>query len=215
MDEALDPAEIAALRALVDIGRLRILGLLAGGPMTREELASTIGTPAATLIRPLEQLIAAELVEARPGAHGARPGATGARPGGRGARFAIRGDRIGALARRLATLDRGTDRADEALASLEGIPAEDAKVLRGYLEDGRLTTIPAQASKRAVVLRWLLDRVFTEDREYPEKEVNQLIALVHPDAASLRRYLVDAGLVRREAGRYRRVTARSGAAVDG
>jgi DNA-binding transcriptional ArsR family regulator len=207
MDEGLDPTEMAALRALVDIGRLRILGLLAGGPMTREELASTIGTPAATLVRPLEQLIAAELVEARPGTRGAPAGA-------RAARFAIRGDRMGALARRLALLDRGSDRADEALAALEGIPAEDAKVLRGYLEDGRLTTIPAQASKRAVVLRWLLDRVFSEDREYPEKEVNQLIALVHPDAASLRRYLVDAGFVRREAGRYRRVTPRSGAADD-
>ena len=189
-DATLDPDTIRALRALVDPGRLRLLGLLAGAPMTREALGDAIGQPPNALIRPLEQLIAAELVEARPAKGGAR--------------FALRADRVGAIARRLAALDRGSDRADDELAALQDIPREDAKVLRGYLEDGRLTTIPAQSSKRLVVLRWLLDRVFTEDREYPEKEVNQLIALVHPDVASLRRYLVDAGMVTRDAGKYRR-----------
>ena len=36
------------------------------------------------------------------------------------------------------------------------------------------------------------------------KEVNQRLALFHPDPASLRRYMVDAGLMTREAGTYRR-----------
>jgi hypothetical protein len=56
-----------------------------------------------------------------------------------------------------------------------------------------------------VVLRYLRDEVFTEDRGYPEKEVNQRLALFHPDVASLRRHMVDGGLVTREAGVYRRV----------
>ena len=185
----LDAASIAALRALVDPGRLRLVGLLAIRPMTREALGEAVHQPATGLIKPLEQLIHAELVEARP-ANG-------------GALFALRGDRIGQLARLLATLDHGEDDAAAELAALTGVPAEDAKVLRHYLEDGRLTTIPAQASKRLVVLRWLRDQVFTEDREYPEKEVNQRIALIHPDPAALRRYLVDERLVTREAGRYR------------
>ena len=191
MDPSLDDATLAALRALVDRDRLRIAGLLAGRPMTRAALADALGIAPALLVRPLEQLIGAELVEARPAAGGAR--------------FALRMDRFGAIGRLLAALDRGSDRADEELAALEGIPREDAKVLRGYLEDGRLTTIPAHTGKRLVILRWLRDRVFTEDREYPEKEVNQRIGLVHPDVASLRRYLVDAGLVTRAGGRYRRV----------
>jgi hypothetical protein len=187
----LDAASIAALRALVDPGRLRLVGLLAIRPMTREALGDAVDQPPTALIKPLEQLIAAELVEARPAKGGAR--------------FALRGDRIGQLARRLATLDHGEDDAAAALAALTGLPAEDAKVLRHHLEDGRLTTIPAQASKRLVVLRWLRDQVFTEDREYPEKEVNQRIALIHPDPAALRRYLVDERLVTRADGRYRRV----------
>jgi hypothetical protein len=70
--------------------------------------------------------------------------------------------------------------------------------------DGRLTTIPARGAKRAVVLRFLRERVFVEDRAYPEKEVNQRLALFHPDVAALRRYLVDERLVTRANGEYRR-----------
>ncbi|MCJ7712141.1 MAG: DUF2087 domain-containing protein, partial [Chloroflexi bacterium] len=81
---------------------------------------------------------------------------------------------------------------------------DEAKTLRAHLVDGRLVTIPAQPKKRQIVLRFLLERVFTEDRDYPEKEVNQRIALFHPDVASLRRYLVDERYVHREAGQYRR-----------
>jgi hypothetical protein len=55
-----------------------------------------------------------------------------------------------------------------------------------------------------VVIRYLRDRCFGEDRPYPEEEVNQRLALYHPDVASLRRYMVDAGLMTREAGEYRR-----------
>jgi hypothetical protein len=91
---------------------------------------------------------------------------------------------------------------------------EDAKVLRSFLVDGRLESIPAQHRKRQVVLRFLLERVFTEDRDYPEKEVNQRLALFHPDVASLRRYLVDDGYVSREGGLYRRSGAVPGASAE-
>jgi hypothetical protein len=45
---------------------------------------------------------------------------------------------------------------------------------------------------------------FAPDREYSEDEVNQILQSVHSDHATLRRYLVDAGLLRRERGVYRR-----------
>jgi hypothetical protein len=50
----------------------------------------------------------------------------------------------------------------------------------------------------------LLERCFPDDRVYSEKEVNQLLALYHPDVAALRRHLVDAGLMTRQGGDYRR-----------
>src|SRR5262245_47874677 len=78
------------------------------------------------------------------------------------------------------------------------------KVLRAFARDGRLTSIPAKPSKRDLLLPWLLDEAFPEDRAYEEKEVNQRLALLYPDVSALRRYLIDAGLMTRDAGIYRR-----------
>jgi hypothetical protein len=79
-----------------------------------------------------------------------------------------------------------------------------ARTLRAFIRDGRLTTIPAREKRRLIVYRYLRDQVFTEDRDYPEAEVNQRLALFHRDVATIRRGMVDAGLVTRDAGRYRR-----------
>ena len=53
------------------------------------------------------------------------------------------------------------------------------------------------------MLRYLAETVFERKRKYPEKEVNQLLAVRHPDAASLRRYLVDEGYMTRKNSVYR------------
>lgn len=87
---------------------------------------------------------------------------------------------------------------------LEADEALIAKTLRAFIRDGRLTTIPSREKRRLIVYRYLRDEVFTEDREYPEAEVNQRLALFHRDVATIRRGMVDAGLVTREAGQYRR-----------
>jgi hypothetical protein len=79
------------------------------------------------------------------------------------------------------------------------------KVVRTFLRDGRLVSIPAKPRKRDLLLPVILDLCFPEDRDYEEKEVNMRLALLHPDVAALRRYLVDGGLMSREAGIYRRV----------
>jgi hypothetical protein len=79
-----------------------------------------------------------------------------------------------------------------------------AKTLRAFIKDGRLTSIPSREKRRLVIYRYLRDQVFTDDREYPEAELNQRLALFHPDVATIRRGMVDAGLVDRSAGIYRR-----------
>jgi hypothetical protein len=84
--------------------------------------------------------------------------------------------------------------------------AFEARVIRSFIRDGRLTTIPAKERRRQVIYRYLRDQVFTEDRAYPEKEVNQRLALFHPDVATIRRGMVDSGLVTRDRGEYRRGT---------
>jgi hypothetical protein len=95
---------------------------------------------------------------------------------------------------------------DLVLPGPDGSPlaAFDAKVLRSFVVNGRLVSMPAQERKKLVVLRYLRERCFAEDRPYPETEVNQRLALFHPDVAALRRYLVQYGQLTREAGVYRR-----------
>ena len=91
--------------------------------------------------------------------------------------------------------------------ALEADEALTARTIRSFIHDGRLTTIPAREKRRLIIYRYLRDQVFTEDRVYPEAEVNQRLALFHRDVATIRRGMVDAGLVTREAGQYRRAGA--------
>jgi hypothetical protein len=81
---------------------------------------------------------------------------------------------------------------------------DEEKVIRAFIRDGRLTSIPAKPRKRDLLLPYLLDQCFPEDRAYEEREVNQRLALLHPDVSALRRHLVDGGLMTRDAGIYRR-----------
>ena len=68
---------------------------------------------------------------------------------------------------------------------------EREKVVRAFIRDGRLVSIPAKPSKRDLLLPVILDHCFPEDRAYVEDEVNARLARLHPDVAALRRYLVD------------------------
>jgi hypothetical protein len=202
-----DETLLTGLRALVDAHRLRIVARLATSPADADTLAAELRQPVPSIRRHLGLLLDAGLVEERDGGSGT---------------FAARLDRVGALGQALAAMEaEASGRAtgpggewlhdgeplDDTLARL-ALTRDEEKVLRAYLVDGRLTRIPAQGRKRQVILRFLLERVFTEDRTYPEKEVNQRLALFHPDVAALRRYLYDERYVDRDHGLYTRRTPR-------
>jgi hypothetical protein len=76
-----------------------------------------------------------------------------------------------------------------------------AGVLRRFLVDGRLRSIPVPRGKRLVVLDFLAQR-FEPGRVYPEREVNAILGRFHPDYAALRRYLVDDEFLERRRGFY-------------
>ncbi len=83
-------------------------------------------------------------------------------------------------------------------------PGFSQRVLHAFFTDGRLTGIPAKERKRQVILRHLAATDFEDGRDYPEREVNQRLALRHRDVAALRRYLVDGRYLARQKGIYRR-----------
>jgi hypothetical protein len=91
----------------------------------------------------------------------------------------------------------------------DDVSPDEARVLRAFVRDGQLVSIPVARAKRLVVLDRLAQE-FELGRHYPEADVNAILARWHPDTASLRRYLVDEGFLDRGGGEY----WRSGGTVE-
>jgi DNA-binding HxlR family transcriptional regulator len=182
---------LRAFKALSDASRLRMVGLLATKRMAVQELADALGLSPGTVVHHLKRLRDAGLVEAFP----RHPYVE----------YGLRVERLADLGRRLDEAARRGEESAAVLPAPDGTPvaAFDARVLRSFLDaHGRLESIPAQEKKRIVVLRYLANHTFGAGERYSEKEVNGRLALVHPDVASLRRYLVDYGFMSRERGEY-------------
>lgn len=75
-------------------------------------------------------------------------------------------------------------------------------VLKAFLaDDGSIRQLPAKHAKRLVVLDHVAQSLPVGER-FAEAELNERLHAFHPDHAALRRYLVEAGLLIREAGVY-------------
>ncbi len=77
-------------------------------------------------------------------------------------------------------------------------------MLRDYLENGRLKTIPAQRKKRDVILRYIVQELEL-GRRYAESEVNETISRFHEDYATIRREFIMRRMMDREGGYYWRI----------
>jgi len=80
--------------------------------------------------------------------------------------------------------------------------ADDRKMtLEAFFKGDRLTSIPPQPKARKFVLERIAES-FEWGRIYDEKEVNTILKTFHPEAATLRREMVDQHIMMRENGRY-------------
>jgi hypothetical protein len=73
--------------------------------------------------------------------------------------------------------------------------------LRVFLGHGWIETVPAKRSRRLLLLDEIA-QAFEPGVRYPEQRVSQFLGTLHPDYASLRRYLVDEELLTRSGGQY-------------
>ena len=174
-------------KALADPARLRILGEIAERPRTGRELSERLGLTPPTISHHMARLANVGLVRVTPDAQ----------------RRAYSLDLAA-----LRDLSRDVAPAAEGRAAAEtgDDDPERAKVLRDFFVGERLKQIPAQRRKRVIVLQHLLTR-FEADRDYPEREVNDVLRPAHEDVATLRRELVDYGYMTRTNGVYRVATA--------
>jgi predicted transcriptional regulator len=187
-DHALDTV-VSFFKALADESRLRIVGILAGGERSVEDLAAQLGLRGPTVSHHLARLRELGLVSMR--------------ADGNVHVYRLEPDTLRTLSRDVLSLERIAALADDVEPE-----AWQRKVLRDFFDGERLKEIPASRKKRGVVLRWLARR-FPIDVRYREVEVNELLKPHHPDTATLRRELVGAGLLQREQSVYWREQART------
>ena len=87
---------------------------------------------------------------------------------------------------------------------LESSEAEAERVMKSFIKDGRLVSIPEQRKKRLVILRWLVAQLKPE-QSYAEVEINTFLKQFHEDYATLRREFIINALMQRAEGKYWRL----------
>jgi predicted transcriptional regulator len=170
---------LAFFKVMANENRLKIVGLLASGPLTVGELAEMLQLRESSVSENLAMLRAAGLVSMTP----------------QGSRhvYALNTKALAALNRDVLSRKKLA-----ALVKPEETPEDfAARTLRRFMSEGRLTQIPAARRKLLVVLDYLAGQ-FEFGRRYPEKEVNEILRRHHEDFALLRRELVDFHYLRRE-----------------
>ncbi len=173
----LDAGALAGL--LADPHRRTVVAALVLGAHTFEDVRVATGLDAKALGRALTRLVGAGLVER------ADDGT-----------LALLAEAFALAARAAAPEERDDEIGD--------VDPDSAKVLRAFVRDGRLSSIPTSRTKRLVVLD-MLAQEFEPGERYSEAMVNLMLGRWHADTAALRRYLVDEGFLDREAGQYWRM----------
>lgn len=83
-------------------------------------------------------------------------------------------------------------------------PDEREKVIRAFMQDGRVLAFPRKPSRKLILLD-ILAQLFEPGMRYTELEVNALLRTMIDDYVTARRYLIDFQLLAREEGVYWRI----------
>jgi len=183
MDENIEHTLMEFFKALADVERLKITGLLALSPRTAGEITDALKIKLPRVVNHLGFLAHLGLVS--------QDGST----------YSLDANAVQTMARQVLAGSRPTVNVEE----LEG-PEYDRKVLSAFLHpDGKIKALPMQQKKLMVLLQYLLPN-FQENEKYSEKSVNEILGRYFEDTATLRRSMVDNGLFQRKEGIYWRVS---------
>ncbi len=173
---------LAIMKALADKSRLAIVSSLLERPQYVEEIAQRHGLAASTVSFHLRKLEKAGLVSGRKDQY-----------------YVVFRTNDGIFNTTL----REIVSAHPAPRELQDnrMEAYRRKVLDSFFRNGRLEKLPAQHKKRLIVLEQFALR-FEPDRRYSEQEATGLIMPLFDDYCTIRRLLVDEGLVRRDGALY-------------
>ena len=172
------------LKAIANETRLKLLGLIADQERSVGELAELLNLREPTISHHLAVLSEAGLVHMR--------------VEGNTHLYRLNGTALQELNKNLVTPDRMSRLVQP------DVDAAERKVLEAFLDGEQLKKIPDQLRKRMVILKWLASQ-FEEDVTYSERQVNEIIKRHHPDAATLRRELIQFKFIWRDHGKYWRI----------
>jgi len=184
------------IRLFTDENRVRVFAAVALGAGTPEEAARAAGVPAKETTLALLKLREQGVVTAADDDGGESESDS---------RLVVAYD----LFRRYARADR--EKATQAAGTgTAGSGDENTdQLLRTFVRDGRLVRLPAQWTRKKLVLKHIAEQTFEPGVEYPERTVNEKLRAWCEDGdtdhVTLRRYLVDLQHLRRSEGIYRRV----------
>ncbi|WP_018130967.1 DUF2087 domain-containing protein [Effusibacillus pohliae] len=174
-------------KAVADPMRIRILVLLANGPLHGQALAGKLGVTPPTITHHMTKLREAGLVKER------REKNT--------IYFYLEESTLRRHAQ--AIVDMVLQEGRKATGGLrEQQEKERALVIQSFFTpDGKLKQIPAQRKKKLIVFEHLL-RGLQRNRKYTEQEINEYIKQFHEDCATIRRELIANHYMYRENGVY-------------
>lgn len=184
-------------KALADPTRIRILAILANGPLHGQALAGKLGVTPPTITHHMAKLRDA--------------GAVYERRDKNTIYFYLHEANLKRHSHAiLDVLEKAKDPLDEDAAQgaseteqrRTSMAAEQLQVIRNFItSDGRLKQIPAQRKKKLIVLEHMV-RGLERGRKYQEREINAYIKTFHEDFATIRREFVMNHYMYREDGIY-------------
>ncbi len=180
-----DPSDL--IRLVADPLRLALLGRAAEGRLSLEEVAARFDVPKRKVAEAVGKLRALGLID----------------------------DELRLVPRLLQEAAASLPTPESAAAVITDGPwsDEEKRVLRRFFSGSRLTEIPASRAKRLLVLERLAQE-FEPGLRYQESDVSFTLQLFHPDYTSLRRYMIEEGIMTRAEGVYWRTGGRYPADSD-
>ena len=180
---------VALLRLFLDADRLAVIGAIAAGPVDIDGAVSASGRDRRTVLAAIGDLRAAGLVD----------------------------DLDGHSRLEEAALRDAAKAAAEIEIPMDpiigyGMTSDEQQVLGRYFSGRVLIEIPTHRAKRLIVLQRLALE-FDIGRRYTEREVNEVLGPFNPDWSTLRRGLIDEGLLDRETTGGNNLYWRSGGRV--
>jgi DNA-binding MarR family transcriptional regulator len=168
--------------------RLVLLGLLADGEHSMDELSSRLGIKGPDITHHVAKLVELGLVDWRidDGKHF----------------FSLNASRLEEMNKQVMRSIKIDLRA--SLPDGATYQVWERKILDNYIDGERVNTLPSGYKKRLVVLKWIADH-FEPDREYTEEEVNEIISRYYEDYCMVRREMYEERMMDREEGIYWRL----------